>query len=344
MLRHKASILVLVISALVWHAPAVGKTLDIYLSPTGSDAAQGRSPEEPVASLTRAQAIVAAAAAGHQEVRVLFAPGVYRGQNVVWKTFPGIWIRFMPAVAGTKVIFDGRKAQESVFFRGTPPEPKKDTKALSMKLEFRDVVIRYYCEGVSLRSWSDDVRVAGGRDNIIRGSTFEYIGSKYDPVIRKNKQRGGCTAAVRLMGVENNLVENNIFSHIVNIEKSKTALNRYGPEHLHAIYIANMSRNNKILNNKFDDFSGDPVRIRDRSDGNHVKNNSFGSPSENTKPGGIYAISQWYCNASIEACLRQYANRKECPSAALEYSGNRFEEKSVGEYANRAVGKPTCAD
>jgi len=342
-LRCKFSRRLFIVVASLCLAPAWAGSLDIHLSPTGSDAAEGRTPNDPIATLGRAQEIVAAKAAGHDEVRVLFAPGVYQGQNVVWKTFPGIWIRFMPAVPKAKVVFDGRTAKESVFFRGAPPDPTQKTKALPMKLEFRSIVISHYCEGISLRSWSDDVRVPGGQENIIRENIFENIGSKYDPVVRKGKRRGGCTAALRLMGVENNLVENNVFNHIINIDKKDTTLSRYGPAHLHAIYIANMSSGNRIINNKFDDFSGDPVRIRDKSDRNKVEDNIFGSASANTKPGDIYAISQWYCNDSIEACLTRYANRKECPSEAIEYKGNVIKGRGVAEYANRAVGKPTCS-
>lgn len=324
-------------------AQAKGEIKSIYVSPTGTDAADGSTELKAVKSLERVQEIVSSNSDNVTEVQVLFAPGTYRGMSVTWKTFPGIWLRFRPSQANKDVIFDGRGGKESVFFRAHPSEPKaKDQAPVPMRLELRNLIIRNYCEGISLRSWNYAIPAPGGAENLIVGNTFEYIGSKYDPVIRSKKRRGACTAALRLQGVEKTIVENNTFRHIINVDKSKTHLGRYGPAHLHAIYVANMARGNMIKNNIFEDFSGDPIRIRDRSDGNHIIGNTFGSVSSGIKPNTIHAVSQWYCNTSIRACVEEHSERKECESSGLRIDDNRIIGNSVSAYTNIAKGRGTC--
>ncbi|WP_146121053.1 hypothetical protein [Achromobacter sp. MYb9] len=322
---------------------AVGKSLDIYLAPKGVDTASGLSADAPIASVARAQELVAEKASGYDEVRVLFAPGVYRGQGVEWRTFPGIWTRFMPARPGTAVVFDGQGGKQSVFFKALPGVPTGNSAPVSMKLEFTGLTFQRYCEALSFQSWSDDVRRPGGRDVVVTRSNFVDIGSKFDPVRRGKLPRGGCTAALRLQGVGHGRVEGNSFKNIINLDNSETALKTYGRGHLHSIYISNMSQGNEIVGNKFDDFSGDPIRIRDQSDRNRISGNIFGSASDNTKPGDVHAISQWYCNDGVKACVERQVARKECASEDLELRDNRIEGRNVENYADRSQGKATCA-
>jgi len=324
-------------------ANAYAKTLDVYVSPSGVDTANGMRAEAPVASLARVQDIVAENAQGYDEVRVLFAPGIYRGQGVEWRTFPGVWTRFQPSSRKGAVIFDGQGGQQSVFFQGLAPIPTNDAPPVSMKLSFSGLTIRNYCEGISLKAWADDVRRPGGRDVVVTESRFENIGSKFDPVKVNKRPRGNCTAAVRLQGVGHGKIEGNKFQNIVNLFGNQTGSKKFGRGQLHAIYIANMSQDNKIIGNHFDNFSGDPIRIRDKSDRTEVSRNIFGSPSDNTKPGEIHAISQWYCNQNVRACVQRRVSRNECESAELELKNNRIEGKNVADYADRAEGKPTCA-
>ncbi|WP_081955256.1 right-handed parallel beta-helix repeat-containing protein [Achromobacter sp. RTa] len=298
----------------------------------------------PIASLSRAQEIVAANASGHDEIRVLLAPGIYRGQGVEWRTFPGIWIRFLPLAQGKTVVFDGRGGAQSFFFKGEPPAPQRGSSPVSMKLEFNGITIRNYCEGISLRSWADDVRQPGGRDVVIRHNTFENIGSKYDPVLRKKLPRGQCTAALRLQGVGHGRVEDNSFKNIINLPKNQTGSRSYGSTLLHAIYISNMSRDNVILRNRFENFSGDAIRIRDASDRNKIAENVFGSASKGAPEGQIHAISQWHCNPQVLACIERAIPRNECESSKLELSDNRIQGKNVASYADRTERKTVCAE
>lgn len=326
------------------HFSVAAEPLMIYVAPKGSDQAEGNTEKTAVASLDRVQELVAGRAAGYEEVRVLFLPGTYRGMTVNWHTFPGVWVKFMPARENGKVIFDGRKGRSSVFFTGAPPKPKRGQAPKPMKLEFRNLNIRYYCEAISLKSWVDTERTAGGSDNVVVGNVFEYIGSKYDPVKRGKKPRGSCTAALRLQGVARNQVEGNTFRHIINLPIKETAAARYGPGHLHAIYIAHLSDDNKISANSFDDFSGDPIRIRDKSNRNRVTDNVFGSTSDGIKPGAVHAVSQWYCNRNVKDCVEKYKDRRECASDGLDVQNNRIEGKNVASYADRSQGPATCAD
>lgn len=324
-------------------ATAAGKFLDIYLAPKGVDTASGLSADTPIASIARAQELVAEKAGGYDEVRLLFAPGIYRGQGVEWRTFPGVWTRFMPARPGSAVVFDGQGGKQSVFFKALPSTPTRDSAPVSMKLEFTGLTFQRYCEALSFQSWSDEVRRPGGRDVVVRNSNFVDIGSKFDPVKRGNQPRGGCTAAVRLQGVGQGRIEGNSFKNIINLDIGETALKAYGRGHLHAIYISNMSQGNDIVGNKFDDFSGDPIRIRDQSDRNRISDNIFGSASDNTKPGDVHAISQWYCNDGVKACVERQIARKECASQELVLRDNRIEGRNVESYADRSQGKATCA-
>jgi hypothetical protein len=211
-----------------------------------------------------------------------------------------------------------------------------------MKLEFTGLTFQRYCEALSFQSWSDEVRRPGGRDVVVTKSTFLNIGSKFDPVKRGTLPRGNCTAAVRLQGVGHARVEENSFKNIINLFSSETGSKAYGRGQLHAIYISNMSQDNIISRNKFDVFSGDPIRIRDRSDRNKITENTFGSASDNTNPGDVHAISQWYCNDSVKECVGDHATKKECASESLELWGNRIDGKNVENYADRSNGRATC--
>jgi hypothetical protein len=322
---------------------AVGKSLDIYLAPKGVDTASGLSADAPIASVARAQELVAEKASGYDEVRVLFAPGVYRGQGVEWRTFPGIWTRFMPARPGTAVVFDGQGGKQSVFFKALPAAPTSDSPPVSMKLEFSGLTFQRYCEAISFQSWSDNIRRPGGRDIVVTKNTFINIGSKFDPVKRGKLPRGNCTAALRLQGVGYAHVESNSFKNIINLFSSETGSKAYGRGQLHAIYISNMSQDNKIVGNYFDYFSGDPIRIRDESDRNKITGNVFGSASDHTKPGDVHAISQWYCNDSVKECTQRQATKRECASEGLQLRDNRIDGKNVENYADRSKGKATCA-
>ncbi|MFE0838835.1 right-handed parallel beta-helix repeat-containing protein [Achromobacter insolitus] len=341
-LKVAISMLALAASAICKVAYAGSGTLNIYVSPKGADTASGLRADAPVATIGRVQEVVAKSAQGHDEVRVQFAAGVYRGQGVEWQTFPGIWTRFVPEKEGAKVVFDGQGGKHSVFFKASPGIPSRTSAPVSMKLDFTGLTIQNYCEGLSFQSWADSVRRPGGRDVVVMHTTFNNIGSKFDPVRRAQLPRGSCTAALRLQGVGYGKIENNVFRNIINVMQKDTALKRYGPGHLHAIYISNISQKNIISSNRFDNFSGDPVRIRDSSDGNLVVGNVFGAAVEEKGAGTVHAISQWYCNKNVPACLQRNDARMECPSEGLELRGNRIEGHNVKNYEDRSQGEATC--
>lgn len=334
-----ASTLLLTASA---SALAEGRSLYIYMAPNGNDTFDGRSAKQPIASLGRAQEMVRENGKGYGEVRVLFAAGVYRGQAVEWRTFPGIWTRFMPSKPGAPVVFDGRGGKHSVFFKALPGVPTSASDPISMKLDFTGIKIQNYCEAISFQSWANDIRRPGGRDVVVSNSVFERIGSKYDPVRQGGLPRGNCTATIRLQGVGHSRISGNKFINIINGFSNETGLKKYGRGHLHAIYISNMSQDNLVSGNKFDNFSGDPVRIRDQSDRVKVVGNIFGSASKNTKSGDVHAISQWYCNEAVSACKQKAAKRKECTSSDLIIENNRIEGHNVEGYADRAEARTLC--
>jgi hypothetical protein len=326
----------------------------VYVSPNGSDKASGRSREEAVRSLERVQELLRQAkpSQDQKDFAVRFLPGVYRGIEVEWNFYsPGRRVLLAPADEGPaggerfQVVIDGTNSKQERFLTLR----LKDAPASSVPtaLTLRGLHIRNYCEGVSL---GDFHATSDMTDNVVEGNLFTEIGSKYQAPTAKSKGKavpeGECAAALRLQHASNGVVRKNIFRRIENLPAEETASGKYGPSLLHSIYIADHSTGNLIEDNRFEAFTGSPVRIRAESDHNRIVSNTFSSPvyavARNDK-NQIYAVSQWYCNDASEACRDKAARGKqECPSVGTEIVGNRL-VGDLGVYADQSQSKrPTC--
>lgn len=305
---------------------AVGKTLDIYVASDGTDNFDGSTPEKAVHSLRRVEEIVTSEikSTQYQQIRVKFLPGLYKGYGIVWHTFPNIPIKFMPTENKIPVIFDGNGGRNRIFFRAYLEESRANI--YGMMLEIQGLTIKNYCEGVSLGSSDNSSIVKGG--NKIVDNEFLNIGNLYDPLLKKGITRGGCYAAVRLRGTTDNIISDNIFKNIISGEALRNNNKRVEEgKLLHAIYIAHSSHNNIISKNIFENYSGSPIRIRDMSNDNMIKENIFKSALSSIKNSNISVISQWYCNRDKRKC-----SRMECPSTGLEILDNKILAKNLLPY------------
>ncbi len=284
--------------------------LQIWMSPTGNDASNGLTPATAVSTLTRVQGVLAAThgtkAWGH-DVEVRIAPGRYVGQRVSWThTSSARKITFMPAVDGVaRPVFDGcSSATQCVtgsFFRLVSKRGEKTN------IAFEHIEVVRYQTAISFEGDRDTPTKWNGGNRIF-DCRFEKIGNTYAPGIAPS------TAAVRLVNSDDNTIANNQFVDIVNSPS---------PALLHAIYAAHGSDRNTITGNAFLRNGGDPVRLRDFSNGNVITKNRF------EKAGIAAGYTEWYCDHDVRSdCTKAAA---ECPSW-----NNQFRD-------NQLIGTATCA-
>lgn len=139
------------------------------------------------------------------------------------------------------------------------------------------------------------------RQNVVMSNQFTKIGNYY------NKSKLAGYSGLSTIGVEDSLFKGNLFADIVNKRY-------YGQEH--GFYIVRSSRNT-IVDNRFTNVGGDPVRVRDSSNDNTVTGNTF------TRSGKLGYIGDWYCKAGTcpaEVLFPQ--ERGESPSTGNVFVGN----------------------
>lgn len=147
-------------------------------------------------------------------------------------------------------------------------------------LVFKSLNIRFYEMAISFNG--DRTLFTGfNSHNEISDVLFENIGKD-------------STAIVRFVNSRNNVIKDSYF------------VKGPGTQILHAVYLAHYSSNNKILNNRFEYISGDPIRIRDDSNNNLIDTNIFVRNSNGA------AVVTWFCDKALFSdCTKPAA---ECPS------------------------------
>lgn len=335
-------------------APAdTSAALSLYIAVDGDDGNTGRSPATAVRTLDRIQALLRAIPEQdrHGVVAVRFRSGTYHGLGVDWTYWrPGTDIVFEPEhpdAEGYPVVLDGSGGTRPSFFTLSLVRGDTGRETVPTRLHFRRLRVTNYCEGISFGDWRANVTVS---DNSISESRFDHIGSKFDPVKVTVKgqslPQGKCVAAVRLQHAHQTVISKNIFRDIENLPAARTAAKRYGPGHLHAIYISSESMHTLVKANRFERYNGPPVRIRDRSDGTRVVGNHFLEPSQQAGKAGapMAAVSQWYCNTEVGTCVdRADAGQTECPSSGIEIHDNVYSRELI-LYADQSQStQATCA-
>lgn len=281
-------------------APSTAPPLQLFMDPAGDDANDGLSLATPVLTLSRVHAILVDLAPD-REVEVRIAPGTYRGQTVVWRhTMPGHRIRFMPRDDDrTRPVFDGCLASGDC--PGGTWLTLRHTGGEETNLHFEYIRVQRYGTAISLNG-DRNAEAASNGSNRIYGCYFDRIGNVFEPSLAPS------TAAVRLVNSDDNEIANNHFVDVINTTSGGL---------IHAIYVAHMSDRNRIERNRFARSTGDPVRLRDYSNGNVVNDNRF------IKVGTTAGYTDWYCDHDARSDCTKPA--PECPSWNNQFRDNTLD-------------------
>ncbi|VFR61306.1 hypothetical protein ISE1_3472 [plant metagenome] len=304
-LKHAALLLGLLSVA----PPSLAADTTLYLSPKGSDQADGLAPRTPLATLQRAMDIAyqtgKAEKAAH--VRILVEEGEYRGQATRVGSPPaGTHVEVAAAEsARNKPVFDGAGKADTWFTLAGPTQA-------GATFTVRGLEIRNYRTAISLdgnRS-KRDAYITGGT---LRDLTLRDIGQIAMP------DKPLSTAAIRLVNARRITIADNTFIRIRNIQQCAP---------LHAIYLAHHASDNRITGNTFDDLCGSPIRIRDASNRNQASGNTFKRAEYHS------VFDEWYCDRSVNPKCTKASG--ECPSWGNIYSDNKVEQSNPD-----AMARPT---
>ena len=276
-------------------APAGPRIL--YVSTDGDDARDGSTPARSVLTLTRVHALVAAGPRD-RDVEVRIAPGTYHGQRVVWDvTMPDHTIRFVTAAADrTRPIFDGCPASGACA--GGTWFTLRASSGRPSNVELEYLRVTRYTTAISLNG-SRAMRSTSNGSNRVFGCYFDRIGNGFAPSLPTS------TAALRLVNSDDNVIENNHFVDVINATSGAL---------IHAIYAAHGSERNRIERNRFQGSTGDPVRLRDFSNGNVIADNRFIHVGTNA------GYTDWYCDHDARTDCTSEA--PECPSWDNQFRDN----------------------
>lgn len=269
---------------------------NVYLAVNGNDRNDGSSAEKAVATLNTAVSVAMARAAGTNEaMTIIVGPGIFRNQTVMLtedRLRAKLTITGASDDAAQFPAFYGAGWQTWLTYRGTSG---RATGLTIKNLRFVD-----YSTVITLNGDRDD---PGGfnKGTVITNNVFARIGSR--------PGRPLSTAAVRLVNSHDNVIENNYFRTIRNNPVKTCGA-------LHPIYVAHHSSGNRITGNRFDDYCGAAIKLRDRSNDNTITDNAFKTSDS------VFAIQEWYCDKTTEpACTKAQG---ECPSTGNIASGNSY--------------------
>lgn len=284
-------------------------SVDVYISPAGSDKYSGVSVEFPVKTFKHAIDLVKKVNSD-QDVEIKFMPGNYGRVMLDLAWFPdGIRrIVLRGNSMGGRAVFDGGGGGDTwLVVRGFKGGVTKVVvKGFHIK-NYRGA-IAFYGDRFDADSWSSS--------NRIENNIFENIG-QFKEAVRP------AFGAITLSNSVENIIVRNRFFNIRNI---------VGCDGLHAIYLSGGSSRNRIVENIFDGGCGDVIKVRDRSNDNMVKHNEF----LNQTGKSIFVDS--FCDARKN---KECENKKqECASWGNKIIGNRIDkltsEKIIAEF--RIVG------
>lgn len=270
-----------------------------YLDPAGDDGASGLSDATALRTLEAVQTRLMADPPAC-DVEVWIAPGVYREQRVRWSfTMPDHTITFRAADRMDRPIFDGCAADGTcaggTFFL------LRHSAGEETNLHFWYLRVQRYQTAISLNGARNEEATSNG-SNRIYGCYFDRIGNVFEPSLDPS------TACVRLVNSDDNEIANNHFVDVVNTRSGGL---------IHAIYVAHMSDRNTIRANRFQRSTGDPVRVRDFSNGNVITDNRF------IKVGTHAGYTDWYCDHDVRTdCTKPTA---ECPSWDNQFRDNTLD-------------------
>jgi|GEM_PF-1029511 len=278
---------------------------EIFLAPDGDDSRDGRSVETAIRTTARAQQLLMQAQP-NADARIWVLPGRYFGQQVTWTyTRPGRRIIFEAFDRDLpRPVFDGCTSGGScgggtwlmLSFSG----------GRHTNLEFRHLRFENYQTALSFNGNRNNNAGGYNGGNVVYGCQFRRIGNVFNPAVAPS------TAVIRLVNSKDNIIENNDFIDVINTTSGGL---------IHAVYIAHHSDRNFLLQNRFINNSGDPVRVRDFSNDNLIFDNVH-------IRAGADGYSEWYCDSSTRTdCTKP---TPECPSWGNEYRFNQLVSSWTG--------------
>jgi hypothetical protein len=327
--------------------------VNFFVASAGNDANGGRAKGDALRTLEAVQQKVASIpkAADPLQVTIFVEAGRYFDQTLEWTTArPNLSVTLRPyeGTAEGQVIFDGTKSKKRQFFAYDPSKASPVEQSGTVRFSFEGVVVENFCEGLSFGDVGGRSPTSGHRVDRV---TLRSIGSKYDRRMRPNEggtrlPLGDCVAGIRLSATSGTTITRSLFENIENLPSNQTFYRKYGPGLLHAIYISSSARGNSIVENRFVGFTGSPVRIRDRSDDTIIKGNVFERPlwpDDKVKERPLYAVSEWYCNTAVPACIEKARQgERECPSTGTNMAGNQL-GSGIKSFADESQSKEsTC--
>lgn len=274
-----------------WFRPASGYAGDeLLINVSGiSHDVRGGGKEYWAPSLQEANDLLHCLSGVYRRITVKVAEGVYRRQSFIWsysRLNTDIFI-----VASGKVIMLGARDLTWMRVPISAGEPT-NIHVQGFRLEGYKTAISFEGDRERLNGWNGN--------NFIVNNFFHDIGGSESTV---------STAVLRFVNSRDNHVVGNEFVKINN--KKSCAL-------LHAVYLAHYSGNNIISNNIFRKGCGDPVRIRDASNGNYVTGNIFHDI------GRAGLVTEWHCNPG-ESYTCTKINGHECLSFNNVVSLNSYQ-------------------
>jgi hypothetical protein len=314
----------------------------VYMSATGSDTASGLTLATAVKTLVRVQEILRTQRPV-ADVEVRIKQGTYVAppmQN--WRFYvPGRTISFLPVdyeygedetgIAG-RPIFRNRTDKPEGFWL-QPRLPRETSDPLynggTSGLRFFYLQIEEYSSG-GVSVWGDSERdvtddsfdpplrkpgSTGLNGNTFQGVRFYHLGNMWAPC-------PGCDGygAIVLTNSSDNDISGNEF---VNIE------NDVEPGMIHGTYVTHFSSRNTIAHNTFSGISGDPVKLRDRSNHNNIEFNTF------TRSGVNSFYREEFCDLG---CIWGHSevNGRQCASYHNRFADNQLRSDYDGDNSSES--------
>jgi hypothetical protein len=296
----------------------------VYMSASGSDTSDGLSPQTGVYSLVRVQQVLRQQGPA-TDVEVRVAAGTYTAPAMSdWRFYiPGHTVSFLPAgwnvgdpAPASRPVFQNQKKADGTYPGGYWFQPRLPTDPAdpmygggTSGLRFYYLQVQYYNAG-GLSIFGDSERdtvderydppmyqrgSAGLNGNTVYGMLFTHLGNKWGG-------GGYGWGAVVLTNSSDNVMDNNLF---INVENSS-------PDggYIHGAYITHFSADNKVTNSKFNHVSGDPVKVRDRSNFTTVEYNQFIDSGRNSYYRGEFCDRQCAIdNPGTDRQCASYHNR-----------------------------------
>jgi hypothetical protein len=302
----------------------------LYMSPYGSKSASGLTMREAVPTLNEVQSRLKTHKPDMDvEVRILHVRDKPYTDKVVQWTYssPTHTITFMPSdyqpgatfydISG-RPVFDGGGSPDYLFYFTSAKGQKTNLAFYYLQIQ------RYHRGGIALVGSREDPAGWNGY-NRVYGCYFYQLGNKH------TGQPGDAYGGVSTWNSRHNTIKNNHFVALENIGNTceDDGTSPCAPL-IHGVYLAHRSNNNLVTENRFQDISGDPIRLRNYSNYNQILSNKF------WRTGDRALISTW--NARNTECRSWQNEFRSNSSFACGYGGKSISLKSY----SRNPQKPGC--